>query len=66
MEGPLSPWQFLMYSDESLPPYIQDLPPLYWTGPSHILLQIGLVFEGDYWGYDVVEEGREVEIENVE
>ena len=68
MEGPLRPWQMLMYVEMSPPPYMQDLLALHWTGPSHTLLQIGPYYEdldGEYCG-GVAEEGREVEIENVE
>ena len=66
MEGPLRPWQFLMYANASPPPYVEDLLPLHHTGPSHTLLQIGLYFE-DLDGElveGVAKEGREVEIEN--
>ena len=69
-EGPLRPWQFLVYADESPPPYTQDLLALHMMGPSHTLLQIRPYYEdldGEYRGGGVVEEeeeGREVEIEN--
>ena len=69
MEGPLRPWQFLMYLEMSPPLYTQDFPVLHLTGSSHILLQFGPYYEdldGEYHG-DVAEgeeEGREVEIEN--
>ena len=59
-----------MYTDESPPPYTQDLLALHMMGPSHTLLQIGPYYEdpdGEYHGGGVVEEeeeGREVEIEN--
>ena len=65
MEGPLRPWQFLVYVDASPPPYVEDLPPLHHTGPSHTLLQIGPYFEdleGEL-GEGVAREGGEVEIE---
>ena len=68
MEGPLRPWQMLVYLEMSPPPYMQDLPALHMTGPSHILLQVGPYYEdldGEYCGGVVEgEEGREVEIEN--
>ena len=71
MEGPVRPWQCLVWSEHSPPPYAVDLPPLYTLGPSHILLQVGPYYEdinGEYWGGGVAEEGeeegREVEIEN--
>ena len=53
MEGPVRPWQCLVWSEASPPPYKRDLPPLHTSGPSHILLQVGLYYEdidGEYWG----------------
>ena len=41
MEGPMRPWQCLVWSENNPPPYSEDLPPLHMTGPSHVLLQIG-------------------------
>ena len=69
MEGPLRPWQFLVYLDVSPPLYVEDLLVLHTTGPSHVLLQVGPYFEdleGAYWGGGTAgeEEGGEVEIEN--
>ena len=52
MEGPLRPWQCLVWAKQS-PPYAQDLPPLHMSGLSHILLQIGPYYEdldGEYRG----------------
>ena len=66
MEGPLRPWQFLMYLEMSLPLYIKDLPVLYISGPSHVLLQIGLYYEdldSEYWGGAVAKDGEEREVE---
>ena len=69
MEGPLRPWQMLMYLEMSPPPYTQDLLVLHTSGPSHVLLQVGPYYEdldGEY-RRGVVEEGEggiEVEIEN--
>ena len=62
MEGPVQPWQCLVWSESSPPLYTQDLPPLHTTGPSHVLLQIGLHYEdldSEYRG-EVVGEGEEV------
>ena len=70
MEGPLRPWQFLVYLEISLPPYTEDLLALHTSGPNHVLLQIGLYYEdldGEYQGGGLAEEekeGREVEMEN--
>ena len=38
MEGPIRPWQCLVWAKHSPPPYTQDLPPLHTTGQSHVLL----------------------------
>ena len=38
MEGPMRPWQCLVWSENNPPPYSEDLPPLHMTGPSHVLL----------------------------
>ena len=62
MEGPVQPWQCLVWSEEDPPVYSRCLPPLHTSGPSYILLQIGPSFmdlEGEYRG-GVIEE----EIEN--
>ena len=59
MEGPIQPWQCLVWAEQSPPPYMQDLPPLHTLGPSHVLLQVGLYYEdidGEYWGGGTVEE----------
>ena len=59
MEGPVRPWQCLVWSEHSPPPYMRDLPPLHMSGPSHVLLQIGPYYEdmdGEYWGGGAVEE----------
>ena len=63
MEGPVRPWQVLVWAEHSPLPYSRDLPLLHTLGPSHVLLQIGLHYEdldGEYRGGGVVEE----EIEN--
>ena len=69
MEGPLRPWQFLVYTDGSPLLYeANDLPAMEQRA-GHTLLQVGSVYEdfnGVYQGGDVAEDRREVEIENVE
>ena len=45
MEGPVRPWQVLVWAEHSPPPYTQDLPLLHPLGPSHTLLQIGPYYE---------------------
>ena len=59
MEGPVRPWQCLVWSKASPPQYTQDLPPLHTLGPSHVLLQVGPYYEdldGEYRGGGFVEE----------
>ena len=61
MEGPVRPWQVLVWAEHSPPPYTQDLPLLHTSGPSHVLLQVGLYYKdinGEYRG-GVVDEERE-------
>ena len=41
MEGPLRPWQCLVWSEESPPRYSQDLPLDHTSRPGGILLQVG-------------------------
>ena len=62
MEGPVRPWQCLVWSEISPPPYSQDLPPLHTTGPSHVLLQVGPYYkdlDSEYRGGEVMEEENE-------
>ena len=63
MEGPVRPWQCLVWSEASPPPYAHNLPPLYTLGPSHILLQVSPYYEdinGEYRGGGVErEDGNE-------
>ena len=64
MEGPIQPWQCLVWAKHSPPEYSQDLPLLHMSGPSHVLLQIGPYYEdldGEYRGGGVeeMEEGNE-------
>ena len=68
MEGPIQPWQCLVWAKHSPPPYTQDLPPLHTLGLSHILLQVGPYYEdidGEYRGGGTVEETIENEGEDV-
>ena len=63
MEGPVRPWQVLVWAEQSPPQYSQDLPLLHMSGPSHTLLQVSLYYEdleGEYRG-GVVEEEQENE-----
>ena len=66
MEGPVRPWQVLVWAEQSPLSYSQDLPLLHMTGPSHVLLQVGPYYEdldGEYRG-GVVEERQENEGED--
>ena len=64
MEGPIRPWQCLVWSEESPPRYSRDLPDDHSSRPSGILLQVGLSLvniDGEYRGGGVVEEVEENE-----
>ena len=64
MEGPIQPWQCLVWSEESPPRYLQDLPLDHMARPSGILLQVGLLLiniDGEFRGGGVVEEVEENE-----
>ena len=64
MEGPVRPWQCLVWSDESPPRYTRDLPLDHTARPGGILLQIGPSYvdiDGEYRGGGVVEEIEENE-----
>ena len=64
MEGPIQPWQCLVWAKQSPPPYSRDLPLLYTSRPSYTLLQIGLYYEdldGEYRGGGVEEMEEENE-----
>ena len=64
MEGPVRPWQCLVWLESSPLPYTCDLPPLHMLGPSHVLLQIGPYYEdinSEYRGGGTVEEVNENE-----
>ena len=58
MEGPVRPWQCLVWSDASPPRYSRDLPDDHTSRPGGILLQVGpLLFDldGEYRGGGVGE-----------
>ena len=64
MEGPIRPWQCLVWSDESPPRYSRDLPLDHTSRPGGILLQVGpslIDVDGEYRGGGVVEEVEENE-----
>ena len=64
MEGPIQPWQCLVWSEESPPRYSRDLPLGHTSRLGGILLQIGLSLvdiDGEYRGGGVVEEVEENE-----
>ena len=59
MEGPIRPWQCLVWSDKSPLRYTQDLPLDHMARPGGILLQVGpslIDIDGEYRGGGVVEE----------
>ena len=59
MEGPVQPWQCLVWSDESPPQYSWDLPLDHTSRTGGILLQIGpslIDIDREYRGGGVVEE----------
>ena len=58
MEGPIQPWQCLVWSDESPPRYSRDLPDDHTSRPGGILLQVGpslIDIDGEYRGGGFVE-----------
>ena len=71
MEGPIRPWQCLVWSDASPPRYSRDLPDDHTSRPGGILLQVGpslIDIDGEYRGGGVVEgveenEGEDASIE---
>ena len=67
MEGPIRPWQCLVWSEESPPRYSRDLPDDHTSRPGGILLQVGpslIDIDGEYRGGGVVEEIEENEGED--
>ena len=64
MEGPIRPWQCLVWSEASPPRYSQDLPDDHTSRPGGVLLQVGpslFDLDGEYRGGGVVEEEEENE-----
>ena len=64
MEGPIRPWQCLVWSEVSPPRYSRDLPDDHTSWPGGILLQVGpslIDVDGEYRGGGVVEEVEENE-----
>ena len=62
IEGPVRPWQCLVWSDESPPRYSRDLPLDHTSRTGGILLQVGLSLidiDREYRGGGVVEETEE-------
>ena len=67
MEGPIRPWQCLVWSDESPPRYSRDLPDDHTSRPGGILLQVGpslIDVDGEFRGGGFVEEVEENEGED--
>ena len=59
MEGPIRPWQALVWAEHSPPPYNRDLPDLHTSRPGGVLLQVSPYYEdldGEYRGGAVEEE----------
>ena len=64
MEGPIRPWQCLVWSDESPPRYSRALPDDHTSRPGGILLQVGpslIDVDGEFRGGGFVEEEEENE-----
>ena len=62
MEGPIRPWQCLVWSEASPPRYSRELPEDHTSRPGGILLQVGLSLiniDGEYRGGGQVEEVEE-------
>ena len=63
MEGPIQPWQCLVWAEASPPGYSRDLPDDHTARPGGILLQVGpslIDIDGEYRG-GMVEEEQENE-----
>ena len=61
MEGPVRPWQCLVWAERSPPQYSRDLPDDHTSCPGGVLLQVGpslIDIDGEYRG-GVVEEVEE-------
>ena len=64
MEGPIRPWQCLVWAEESPPRYSRSLPDDHTSRPGGILLQVGpslINIDREYRGGGVVEEVEENE-----
>ena len=64
MEGPVRPWQCLIWSESSPPPYSRALPDDHTSRLGGVLLQVGpslIDIDGEYRGGGVVEEVEENE-----
>ena len=64
MEGPIRPWQCLVWSDQSPPRYSRDLLDNHTSWPGGVLLQVGpslFDLDGEYRGGGVMEEIEENE-----
>ena len=62
MEGPIRPWQCLVWSEASPPRYSRELPDDHTSRPGGILLQVGLSLidiDGEFRGGGVMEEVEE-------
>ena len=62
MEGPIRPWQCLVWSENSPPRYSRELPEDHTSRPGGVLLQVGpslFDLDGEYRGGGVVEEVEE-------
>ena len=64
MEGPIRPWQCLVWSEQSPPRYSKDLLDNHTSWPGGVLLQVGLSLidiDREYRGGGVVDEVEENE-----
>ena len=64
MEGPIRPWQCLVWSETSPPQYSRDLPDRHTSWLGGVLLQVGpslIDIDGEYRGGGTVEEIEENE-----
>ena len=64
MEGPIRPWQCLVWSKQSPPRYSRELPDDHTSQPGSVLLQVGpslIDLDGEFRGGGYVEEVEENE-----
>ena len=62
MEGPVRPWQCLVWAERSPPQYSQDLPDDHTSHPGGVLLQVGpslIDVDREYRGGGVIEDAEE-------